>query len=440
MGFKALIVDDEVDLCRTLAKILVNEGYECCYTPDPLEFEDLLARERPDLVIMDLRMPRLGGLQLLRKFRMTDSDLPVLMMSGYSSAESIVQAMKIGATNFYTKPLKIPSLLAEMRILAEHARPRSRAGEEGASREIITRDPEMLKVLGLIEKVARTDVSVVIVGESGTGKELVASAIHRQSRRADAPMIKLNCAAIPDTLLESELFGHEKGSFTDACATRVGKFEEAEGGTLFLDEIGDTSLHTQAKLLRVLQERRFERLGSNQVRKADVRFVAATNRCFEEMIREGSFRSDLYYRLSVVKLEIPPLRRRRSDIPLLAAHFLEEFSEFYGKRVRAFEPEVERVFLAHDWPGNVRELRNCVERAVIFAEGDTIAAASLPLQYEEIRREVAEDYRGLLAQVNREMILEALDKAGGNKTEAASLLSMTRRTLYNKMKTLGIPL
>jgi two-component system, NtrC family, response regulator AtoC len=440
MGFKALIVDDEVELCRTLSKILINEGYACCYTPDPLEFEDLLDRERPDLVIMDVRMPRLGGLHLLRKFRLIDSDLPVLMMSGYASAESIVQAMKIGATNFYAKPLKIPSLLAEIATLAERAMQRALRREDDGGRSIVTRDAEMIKVLGLIEKVAKTDVSVVVVGESGTGKELVATAIHRQSRRSAAPMIKLNCAAIPETLLESELFGHEKGAFTDACAARVGKFEEAEGGTLFLDEIGDMSPRTQAKLLRVLQEKRFERVGSNQVRKADVRFVAATNRRFEDMIREGSFRGDLYYRLSVVKLEVPPLRRRRADIPLLADHFLREFSEFYGKPVKAFEPDVERVFLAHDWPGNVRELRNCVERAVIFAEGDTITADSLPLQYDEVRREVAEDYRGLLASVNREMILDAIDKAGGNKTEAASLLSMTRRTLYNKMKTLGIPL
>jgi two-component system, NtrC family, response regulator AtoC len=440
MQFRILIVDDEVDMCKTLAKILANEGYECRWTANPLEFEGIVGREPFDLLIMDVRMPRFGGLQLLSRFRQMDSTLPVLMMSGYASAESIVQAMKIGATNFYTKPLKMPALLAEIRTLCGHARSRVPPCPEEEARDLITQDPEMIRVLGLIRKVARTDVSVVITGESGTGKELAAAAIHRLSRRAAAPLIKLNCAAIPETLLESELFGHEKGAFTDAHAARVGKFEEAEGGTLFLDEIGDTSPGTQAKLLRVLQERRFERLGSNAVRKLDVRFVAATNRDFDQMIREGRFRSDLYYRLSVVKLEIPPLRKRRGDILFLASHFLRELSAFYEKPVKAFGPDVEKVFLAHDWPGNVRELRNCIERAVIFTEGDLITAESMPLHYEEVCRESAAGYRDLLDQVDREMVLEALDKAGGNKTEAASLLSVSRRTLYNKMRSLGIPL
>jgi DNA-binding NtrC family response regulator len=358
------------------------------------------------------------------------------MISGFASSEAIVQAMKIGATNFYVKPLKIPVLLEEIAALSR-SKPRHLAANE---RGLETKDPAMEKVLRLLEKVAPTNVPVVLTGESGTGKELAARALHQLSGRADAPLVKLNCAAIPEQLLESELFGHERGAYTDAKSTRIGKFEEAQGGTIFLDEIGEMSPKMQAKLLRVLQELQFERVGSNKVRSLDVRFVAASNRDFDAMIRDGSFRSDLYYRLSVIRVEIPPLRQRRADILLLADRFRQEFNEVYHKQVLRFSAEVEKIFLAHSWPGNVRELRNCLERAVIFSEGPVLTADSLPLHYEDVRLETTQGYKDLLVQVDREKILEAIDKAGGNKTAAADLLSIHRRTLYNKLKVLGIPL
>ncbi len=434
-----MIVDDEEAMCQTLSKILAKEGYETCSTVNPLEVEALIENESPNLIIMDVKMPRRGGLQVLARLKQQSCAVPIIMISGYAGAENIVQAMKIGAANFYSKPLKIQSLLNEIRTMAhQECNRRLNSGPPTAS--ILTKDSEMSKLLKLVEKVAKTDVSVIIAGESGTGKELIAEAIHRKSNRSRHPMVKLNCASIPETLLESELFGHEKGAFTDAAAMRIGKFEEAEKGCIFLDEIAEMSMRTQAKLLRVLQERKFERLGSNAVRSLDVRFIAATNKDFEKMISEGSFRSDLYYRLSVVRIEVPPLRRRRADIPLLAEHFLGEFSRQYGKSILGFKPEVHKIFLAHSWPGNVRELRNCVERAVIFCEEPVLDESCLPLHYDEVCRESVAGYHALLDNVRREQILEALDKAGGNKSIAADLLNITRRTLYNKLKALGIPL
>jgi two-component system, NtrC family, response regulator AtoC len=436
MGYKILVVDDEPELCRTLGKILSVSGYETCCTVDPMEVEGLLNTEKPDLLVMDVRMPKRGGLQILNHLRGKGHRLPVIMISGFASSEAIVQAMKIGATNFYLKPLKIPVLLEEIGALSR-SKPAYLAAR---ARGLETRDPSMEKVLRLLEKVAPTNVPVILTGESGTGKELAARAVHQLSGRADGPLVKLNCAAIPEQLLESELFGHEKGAYTDAKTTRIGKFEEAQGGTIFLDEIGEMSPKTQAKLLRVLQEHQFERVGSNKVRSLDVRFIAATNRDFEAMLQEGSFRSDLYYRLSVIQIDIPPLRQRRADILLLADRFRQEFNEVYRKQVLRFSSEVEKIFLAHSWPGNVRELRNCLERAVIFSEGPVLTAESLPLHYEDVRLETTQGYRDLLVQVDREKILEAIDKAGGNKTAAADLLSIHRRTLYNKLKVLGIPL
>jgi DNA-binding NtrC family response regulator len=440
MAFSVLIIDDEEALCQTLARILAKEGYGACYTINPFEVEVFLERERPDLIIMDVRMPGRGGLQVLEQLKHQNCLLPILMISGYAGTESIVQAMKIGAANFYSKPLKTQALLDEIRTFASHERDSIRSDLPSSAPSILTSDPGMQRILGLVDKVAATDVSVVITGESGTGKELIAEAIHGRGLRAPFPLVKINCAAIPETLLESELFGHEKGAFTDAASMRIGKFEEAEKGSIFLDEIGEMSLRTQAKVLRILQEKRFERVGSNKVRNLDVRFIAATNKSFDQMIREGAFRSDLYYRLSVVHLEIPPLRERRGDIPILADHFLKEFSALYGKPVQGFKPEVYKIFQAHSWPGNVRELRNCVERAVIFSEGALLDETNLPLHYDEVCRESVAEYNELLDRVKREKILEALDRANGNKTVAADLLNITRRTLYNKMKGLGIPL
>jgi DNA-binding NtrC family response regulator len=347
------------------------------------------------------------------------------MISGYASVENIVRAMKFGALNFYKKPINIKDLIAEIRKISGARQPES-AGK--AVHQIITQEPKIRRLFSIMEKVASTDVPVVVTGESGTGKELFAQALHEMSPRKDGPLIKINCAAIPETLLESELFGYEKGAFTDAKNTRIGRFEEAAGGSVFLDEIGEMNIKTQAKLLRVLQEKEFQRLGSNTVHRTDARFIAASNRDFAELIAHNLFREDLYYRLSVVRLEVPPLRERKGDIPLLANYFLDHFNLLYGKNIVGFSEGVTALFLKHSWPGNVRELRNCIERAVIFTDEGKVSEESLPFQYETIGSSDPEMYQNIIDNVSREMILDALDKCGVVRKEAAELLNIHRKT------------
>ncbi|HOV64480.1 MAG TPA: sigma-54 dependent transcriptional regulator, partial [Spirochaetia bacterium] len=327
MRFKILIIDDEIGMCVSLSKILSAQGYENIYTSDPTEVDRLLSAEDIDLIIMDVKMPGIDGISLLKSIKTRGSRIPIIMISGYASVENIVRAMKFGALNFYKKPIHIKELIAEIQRISE-----ARCSENDGKtvHKIITQDPKIQKLLSIVEKVAVTDVPVVITGESGTGKELFAEVIHEMSPRREGPLIKINCAAIPETLIESELFGYEKGAFTDAKNTRIGRFEEANGGSVFLDEIGEMNIKTQAKLLRVLQEKEFQRLGSNSVHKTDVRFIAASNRDFEELIANNLFREDLYYRLSVIRLEIPSLRERKGDILLLSNYFLDTFNRIYG--------------------------------------------------------------------------------------------------------------
>jgi DNA-binding NtrC family response regulator len=435
MEFTVLIIDDQEEMCRSLQALLDRNGLHSLYTTQPARVMEILNSADIDLVILDVKMPRLDGLTLLQRVRAVHPELPVIMISGVSTIEHAVEAMRVGARNFYQKPVPLKDLLAEIDTLKTRKAQRREAPSAG---QIITRDSRMNRLIEEINRIAATDVSVVIVGESGTGKELVASEIHARSARAERRLVKVNCAAIPDALLESELFGHERGAFTDAKDTRVGKFEAAAGGGLFFDEIGELSTVTQAKLLRVLQEGEFERLGSNETRSTDVRIIAATNKDLESSIREGTFREDLYYRLSVVKLELPPLRERRSDIPLLAQHFLDKFATLYQKDVVGFTESVMRVFLNHSWPGNIRELKNAVERAVIFCDARCISENDLPQQYEHVSDTLDERMSNLHDSVNREMILRALQRCNGVKSEAAALLRMHRKTLYNKMKRLGI--
>jgi DNA-binding NtrC family response regulator len=435
MDFSALIVDDQEEMCKSLQALLERNGLHTLYTTHPARVIEILNSADIDLVILDVKMPRLDGLTLLQRVRALRPELPVIMISGVSTIEHAVEAMRVGARNFYQKPVPLKDLLAEIETLKTRKVQRKEASPAG---QIITRDSRMNRLIEEITRIAATDVSVVIVGESGTGKELVASEIHARSARSDSRLVKVNCAAIPDALLESELFGHERGAFTDAKDTRVGKFEAAAGGGLFFDEIGELSTVTQAKLLRVLQEGEFERLGSNETRSTDVRIIAATNKDLESSIREGTFREDLYYRLSVVKLELPPLRERRTDIPLLAQHFLDKFANLYRKDVVGFTESVMRVFLNHSWPGNIRELKNAVERAVIFCDARYVSENDLPQQYEQVSDTLDERMSNLHDSVNREMILRALQRCNGVKSEAAALLRMHRKTLYNKMKRLGI--
>lgn len=438
MPFTVLIVDDELEVCLSLGEVLRTKGYGTVEVSDPREVLPLLGRERVDLVVMDVRMPSIGGIDLLRLIRERYAALPIIMISGYASIENAVRAMKYGALNFYAKPIQLEELLREIRHVEGSAHLKVSAAEP---EQIVSNDPRMIAVLALVAKAAPTEASVIITGESGTGKELVADLLHHGSRRSGAAYIKVNCAAIPDALLESEMFGHEKGAFTDAGAQQKGKIELADGGTIFFDEIGDMSLSTQAKMLRVLQEKRFTRLGGSQPIKADFRIIAATNRDLEEMIREGSFREDLYYRLSVITLHLPPLRERRFDILPLAHQFRERFSEVYAKEVTGFSERVAGVLERHSWPGNVRELKNIIERAVIFSDGPTIDLDDLPEQYRIVDRAAAslnEQLAEVATASARAVILEALKRSGGQKGEAARLLNVTRKTLYNRMKRLNL--
>lgn len=435
MNFTTLIVDDQEQMCRSLQALLERHEVNALFTTYPTKVLDLLDSTEVDVLILDVKMPRVDGLSLLQRVRNIRPELPVIMMSGVATIEHAVEAMRIGAHNFYQKPVALKDLIAEINTLKTQ---KTRRNEPQAPCRIITRDNRMNRLLDEITRIAATDVSVVIVGESGTGKELVAKEIHARSPRGTNKLVKVNCAAIPDTLLESELFGHVKGAFTDAKETRVGKFEAAEGGGLFFDEIGELSAVTQAKLLRVLQEGEFERLGSNETQHTDARIIAATNKDLEACVRDRTFREDLYYRLSVVRLELPPLRDRRTDIPLLAQHFLDTFAALYRKDVVGFTDSVMNVFLNHDWPGNIRELKNAVERAVIFCDSGYICENDLPRQYDQLSNALDDRMKTLHDGVSREMILKALQRCNGVKSDAATLLNMHRKTLYNKMKRLGI--
>jgi len=439
MAFSILIVDDEEELGASLAEILSSNGYDASFTTNPLNVPVLLHSGSIDLVIMDVKMPQMSGIDLLRSVKKENRRIPIIMITGYPSIESAVQAMKYGALNFYVKPLDVRALLEEIQQVVQIQRSRSEERTSIDQHEIITKNREMKAVIENVKKAAPTDAPVIISGESGTGKELVANFLHYSSARREGAFIKVNCAAIPDNLLESELFGHEKGAFTDAKERHIGKFELSSGGSIFLDEIGDMSLKTQSKILRVLQEKKFERLGGKQLFTTDTRVISATNKDIHRLIQSGLFRDDLYYRLSVITIELPPLRKRKDDIMPLLGYFLGCFNKMYGKEINFLSGEVKKIFLTHSWPGNVRELKNCVERAVIFCEGDTIEVDDLSLQYREIifDQELSH-FQEMYRSLSREMITEALRKTGGSKQKAAELLKVNRKTLYNKMKKLGM--
>ena len=437
MRFTILIVDDEREVCLSLAEVLQSKGYQTLHEDNPLKVLALLGRESIDLILMDVRMPVLGGIDLLKIIRKTHPLLPVIMISGYASVESAVRAMKYGALNFFAKPVQLSELLQEIHHLERSVRIKRPVSRTDT---IVTGNAKMGEVLSLVEKAAPTEASVIVIGESGTGKELVADLLHHASKRNHNAYIKVNCAAIPDSLLESEMFGHEKGAFTDAQSQQKGKIELADGGTIFFDEIGDMSLQTQAKMLRVLQEKHFTRLGGSVLIRADFRIIAATNKNIEGMIAQGSFREDLYYRLSVITLKLPPLRERREDIVPLALHFMGEFNHVYGKNALGISDRVTETLEKHSWPGNVRELKNIIERAVIFCETDLIEPRDLPEQYRIVDQSAAgfEALKEFSTEKARAVIREALRQTNGIKGEAARLLKVTRKTLYNRMKRLNL--
>jgi len=445
--FRILVVDDEPAQLELVGGFLRKRGFDVALAPDGREALQRFRREPFNLVLTDQKMPGLSGLELIEAVRAQNPETPVIVMTAYGTIETAVAAIKAGAADYLTKPLNLDELLHRVeqvrerqRLVGENRELRQALGERHRVEGIIGESGRMQDVLSLVRRVAASDATVLVRGESGTGKELIAKAIHHASRRAAAPLVRVNCAALPETLLESELFGHEKGAFTGAVASRKGRFELADGGSLFLDEIGDLPLHLQVKLLRVLQEREFERVGSSRPIPADVRVLAATHRDLEALVRAGAFRDDLYYRINVVTIALPPLRERREDIPRLIDHFLAGFAAKNGKAIQGLTREARDALLRYDYPGNVRELENLIERAVVLTRDDVIGLADLPLSLREPEPAVAEE-RGLPATVEgleRRMIRDALARAGGVQTAAAERLGISERVLRYKLRKYGL--
>ena len=443
-----LLVDDEPSHRLMLRANLREEGFETEEAADGQEAVDRVGRHFYDLVLMDVRMPVLDGIEALQKIKKISPAIPVIMMTAYGSIDSAVEALKSGADDYLTKPLDMEELLLKVkkvlryRQLEEENRfNRERLGVQFDFSNIIGKSPPMEKLFETLSLVAPTDATVLLLGESGTGKELVANAIHQNSPRQEKPYIKVNCAALPESLLESELFGHEKGAFTGALSKKKGRFELADGGTIFLDEIGEMSPATQTKILRVLQEQEFEAVGGTKTIRVDVRVITATHKDLETAIKEGSFREDLYYRLNVVPIQIPPLRDRKEDIPILAEHFLKIYADKNNRPLHGFEPQVLDALVRYAWPGNVRELENNVERMVVMSRGETILNQDLspvlkppPEEEQESRSLIGSS----LKDIEKEVILQTLEQAGGNRTHTARILGVTRKTLQNKIKEYGI--
>ncbi|MDZ7289263.1 MAG: sigma-54 dependent transcriptional regulator [candidate division KSB1 bacterium] len=446
---KILIVDDERNIRRSVEMILKSAGYEIVEAGSASEAAQKLAEQNFDLLLLDIVMPGdMDGLQFLQNLKGIPNRPTVVIISGYATIQNAVAATREGAYDFIEKPiskdkllLAVKNALAQRRLAEENARLRREFGGQFA---MIGDSEALQKVREQISRVAPTHSRVLILGESGTGKELVARAIHEASERTKQAFIKVNCAAIPEDLIESELFGHEKGAFTGASATRDGKFLQADAGTIFLDEIGDMSLRVQAKVLRVLQEGEFERVGGSQTLRVDVRVIAATNKNLEEEVRRGRFREDLWFRLNVVPIYIPPLRQRKEDIPALVQHFIELYCRENGFRLKQMAPEAMARLQNYDWPGNIRELRNAIERLVIMTPADTITAADLPLSLQTPQPIVSHSFRigqtlhELREQVERDYILACLEATGGNITQAAQILGIERSNLHKKMRALGV--
>lgn len=431
-----LVVDDDISHCTILQALLRGWGYDVTLSYGGREAVERVREHVFDLVLCDVRMAEMDGIETLKEIKALNPAIPILIMTAYSSVETAVEALKAGALDYLIKPLDFDSLQDTLEKALAHTR---NAGVESppasaAQFGMIGESPAMQQLLAEIAMVAPSDATVLIHGDSGTGKELVVRALHASSTRSEKPLITLNCAALNESLLESELFGHEKGAFTGADKRREGRFVEADGGTLFLDEIGDISPMMQVRLLRVIQEREVQRVGSNQTISVDVRLIAATHRDLAAEVSAGRFRQDLYYRLNVVTIEMPPLCQRREDIPLLAEHFRQRFAERNRKAVKGFTPQAMDLLIHYAWPGNIRELENAIERAVVLLTGEYISERELPLAIAATSVNVDDDREiQLLVDVEKEVILAALEKTGGNKTEAARQLGITRKTLLAKL-------
>ncbi len=455
---RILIVDDERSLREFLEILLRKDGHDVTIAGGGQQAIDALeSGPEFDLVLTDLMMPHVNGMAVLEAVKERSPDTQVLMMTAYATADTAIEAMKKGAFDYLQKPFKVDEIqvvihkaLAQRRLVEENRQLRAQVHKQYSFHNIVGRSSRMQQVFELVRRVADTRTSVLITGESGTGKELIARAIHHSSGRRDHPMITVNCGAIPENLMESEFFGHVRGAFTGAHANKTGMFAAADEGTIFLDEIGELPMHLQVKLLRVLQERRIRAVGATQEVPVDVRIIAATNQDLESGIKEGRFREDLYYRLNVIRLEMPALRHRTEDVPLIARHFLRRHSEEMDKRIEDFEPDAMETLLAYDFPGNVRELENIVERAVTLENSQWIRRDNLPpwmLRAASALGELAAavklpaeglDLEELLAGLEKDVINQALERTGGNRTEAARLLGISFRSIRYKLEKYGI--
>ena len=444
MSARIMVVDDDLGMRDTLEAVLFAEGYKVNVAASGAETEDALSRASFDLMLLDFKMSDCTGIELLPRIKAVAPDMPIIMMTAYGTVKAAVEAVKQGAYDFITKPFE----LEEMRLLIKKALEMKKLTEENKElrmmlkekfviKNIIGTSVKMQEIFEIIKKVVNYDVTILITGESGTGKELVAQAIHYNSPRRDKPFIKLNCAALPETLLESELFGYDKGAFTGAVSAKPGRFELAEGGTIFLDEIGDTTLNMQAKLLRVIQEKEYERVGGRQTQKSDVRILAATNKDLKQEVELKRFREDLYYRLNIVPVHLSPLRERKEDIPALVYHFIKELNLLFQKDFSSVSPEAMDCLHCYNWPGNIRELKNVLEKAVLLGEGRVLLIEHLPAEIQDYN-EKAHGEKGTeltsLGSLEKDHIYQVLCDVKWNQSKAAELLGIHRNTLREKIK------
>ena len=442
MKFRILVIDDEKNIREGLQMALEDDGYEVLTAADGTAGLQKALSDVVDLIITDLRMPGIGGQELLRRVTSETPGVPVIVLTGHGTVETAVEAMRMGAYDFLTKPLDLDRLsllvkraLQNRELVLRHRELEEQLQSNKTFEHIIGKSAAMEHVFEMIRKVAPSRASVLITGESGVGKELIASAIHNLSPRKDKSYIKVHCAALAESLLESELFGHEKGAYTGAVSQKRGRFELADSGTIFLDEIGEINQNLQIKILRVLQEKQFERVGGEKSVTVDTRLITATNRDLEKEVENGTFRSDLYYRLNVVHIHVPPLRERKEDLPLLIAAFIKEFSEENAKSISGIEPKARAALYAYEWPGNIRQLRNCLESAVVMSSDDIIRLSDLPEHVREAEQTAAIRVQigTTLAEAEKHIILETLAAYKGNKSKTADILGIGRKTLHRKL-------
>jgi two-component system response regulator AtoC len=451
--YRILVVDDDPQMQFFLKEALEREKYAVTVRPSAEAALEALRPGAFDLILMDVRLPGMSGLDAVHEVQKTDRRTPIIIMTAHGTRDTALEAVRRGAYDYFTKPFRLDEMeiivrraLEKTRLLGELEELRQQLATQGRRGRIIGSSRALEEILRLIDRVGPTDSTVLILGESGTGKELIAEAIHENSNRRGKPFVKLNCAAIPEGLLESELFGHEKGAFTGAVGRKAGKFELADGGTLLLDEIGDMTLATQAKILRALQERELQRVGGSATIKVDVRIIASTNKDLEKAVREGTFRDDLYFRLNVVTMQVPPLRDRREEIPELADHFLAEANSRLNRSITRLAPDTLAALMEYGWPGNVRELRNMIERAVVVNDGDVLALSSFPPPIRPAEPAAGAAGQGRwdslqnlsldekVAQLERAFVMEALARAGGVQAAAARLLGVTERSVWHLVK------